>query len=146
MFCYNWATTDYAKLYPPKMLYLPISRSWIVSLLAQRVYLVCALSALALLGIVIGTLMAVAAAGGDSFAVSPLVARALRVLLWPCVVGTAALTIAMWYFWFSFDDSDWLKKSLWFVLLYLVIVIGPVLYYFFVYRSGRALDRAHSEA
>ena len=134
------------KLYPPKMLYLPISRSWIVSPRAQQVYLACALSNLALLAFLVGTPMAVAAGGGVWFSVSPLVAFVIRVLLWPCLVGTALLRIAMWYFWFTFDDSASLKKGIWFVPLYLVIAIGPVLYYFFVYRSGRALDRSHPDA
>ncbi len=122
------------------MLYLPISRSWIVSPRSQQVYFVCALLSLAMLAMIIGTLMAIATAGGNSFAVSPPVALVLRLLLWPCVMGTAVLSIAMWYFWFSFDDSSWLKKAFWFVLLYLVIVIGPILYYFFVYRSSRVLE------
>jgi len=126
------------------MLYLPISRRWIVSPRAQQVYFVCALSTLAILAVIVGTVMAIAVSGGNPYAVSPLAALVLRVVLWPCVLGTATLSIAMWYFWFSFDDSGWVRKSVWFVLLYLVIVIGPALYYFFVYRASQALERSRA--
>ena len=122
------------------MLYLPISRNWMLSSFAQRVYFACALLSLAMSGIVIATLTALAISGGDSFDVAPPVALVLRLVLWPCVMGTAVLSIAMWYFWFSFDDSGWLKKTLWFVLLYLIIAVGPILYYFFVYRRSGMLE------
>jgi len=42
----------------------------------------------------------------------------------------------MWYFWFGFDNSGWLKKAIWFLSLYFLLPIGPALYYFFVYRPN----------
>jgi len=57
----------------------------------------------------------------------------VRLLLWPGLIGTALLSIAMWYFWVGFDDSGWLKKAIWFIPLYFLLAFGPALYYFFVY-------------
>jgi len=33
--------------------------------------------------------------------------------LWLCIIGTATLWVAMWYFWFTFDRSQWWKRALW---------------------------------
>lgn len=120
------------------MLYLPIKETWIVSRSARRVYLVCALAALSFFG----TLLASAAALRTSRAVTPeafaAAAFIIRLFLWPGIAGTALLSIAMWYFWFDFDDSGWLKKALWSLPLYLLLPIGPALYYFLVYcRSAK---------
>jgi len=95
-----------------------------------------------LLAIVFGTNLALSVSGLRSSAIPLGTALLLRALLWPCMRGCAVLTIAMWYFWFSFDDSVWLKKAAWFVLLYMFIMIGPVLCYLFVYRRSPILEKA----
>jgi len=118
------------------MLYLPIKKTWIVSLVARKVYFVCALAACSLFGVLFAARMAMRTAGFSSLERSPDAALLVRILLWPGVLGTALLCVAMWYFWFSFDDSGWLKKALWFVPLYLFLPLGPALYYFFVYRRN----------
>ena len=118
------------------MLYLPINRTWIVSRTARRLYLVCALAAFALLGVIFAVRYALALSGVPSLAASPNAALVARVILWPAILGTALLTIAMWYFWFSFDNSGWLRKALWFLPLYFLLGVGPALYYFFVYRRN----------
>jgi len=79
-----------------------------------------------------GTRVAMSVAGAGSL--SRGTAVVLRVLLYPEILGTAVLWVAMWYFWFSFDSSHFLKKAAWFLLL---IIMGPLslpFYYFFVYR------------
>jgi len=116
------------------MLYLPITKNWIVSQVAQRVYFVCAVLALALFGAILATRAAMAADSAPSLVVSPAAAFLIRVLLFPSVLGTAVLSIAMWYFWLNFDQSSSLKKMLWLLPLYLFLGVGPALYYFFVYR------------
>ena len=116
------------------MLYLPITKNWIVSTLARRVYLVCAVLSLLLMGTIIGTQAAILASDPFSISTSAATVYLLRVVLFPAMVGTAVLSIAMWYFWFNFDKSRWLRKTLWFLPLYLLLGIGPALYYFLVYR------------
>jgi hypothetical protein len=118
------------------MLYLPITKGWIISRTARRVYFVCALAAFSLFGVLVASHAALNASGVRSFASFPAAALLLRVLLLPGIAGTAMLSIAMWYFWFGFDNSGWLKKAIWFVPLFLFIPIGPAFYYFFVYRRN----------
>jgi hypothetical protein len=62
-----------------------------------------------------------------------------RLLLFPAMLGTSVLTIAMWYFWFGFDRSSWVKKALWCLPLFLFVPIGPTLYCFFVYLRNKSL-------
>lgn len=63
----------------------------------------------------------------------PLALSIARAVLLPGVLGTATLSIAMWYFWFNFDKSSWVRKAFWALPLYFLLPIGPALYYFFVY-------------
>jgi hypothetical protein len=118
------------------MLYLPITKSWIISRTARRVYFACALAAFSLFGVLIAGHAALDATGVRSFASFPAATLILRVVLLPGIAGTAVLSIAMWYFWFGFDNSGWLKKTIWFVPLYIFLAIGPAFYYFFVYRRN----------
>jgi hypothetical protein len=77
--------------------------------------------------------------GVRSLSAFPLVLSVIRALLMPGILGSATLAIAMWYFWFGFDSSSWGKKAFWFLPLYFLLPIGPVLYFFFVYlRQTRA--------
>jgi hypothetical protein len=118
------------------MLYLPIKKAWIVSRVARRLYLICAVLAMSLFGGVIASRMALTASGVASFSASQAAVLLIRILLWPGIVATALLSIAMWYFWFGFDNSGWIRKTAWFLPLYLLLGIGPALYYFFVYRRN----------
>lgn len=106
------------------MLYLPINRSWIVSRWAQRVYFGCAIANLYLLAVLAGTQTAMVESGVASLAASPSAALLVKGLLWPGIIGTALLSIAMWYFWFTFDQSHWMKKALWFVVLFMGNCVG----------------------
>ena len=117
------------------MLYLPITKAWIVSPLARRMYLVCALLAVALFGTLVAVSAAMGASGVRSLAGAPAAGLIVKVLVLPEVFGTAALSVAMWCFWFSFDRSSWVKKAVWFPPLYFLPTMGPALYYFFVYRD-----------
>jgi hypothetical protein len=96
--------------------------------------MVCALLSLALTGTIVGTRAALVASYPSSLSTSPLAAALLRTILFPAAIGTATLSIAMWYFWINFDRSSWLRKTVWFLPLYLLFGIGPALYYFLVYR------------
>jgi hypothetical protein len=114
------------------MLYLPIHRSWLFSLTAQRIYFVSALLTSALTATLMGVHMAMRAAG--TTALTRDAASVIRMLLYPEVVGTAVLWAAMWYFWFGFDRSDYFRRAIWFFLLFFLAPFGPLLYYFVVYR------------
>jgi len=121
------------------MLYLPITRDWIVSWRAQRVYLCGAIANLYLFAVLVGTFSAMAASR-MGFLADPSAGLLARILLWPGVVGAGILAIAMWYFWYSFDRSCWTKKACWFAVLILGLALGPVIYYFFAYRGNQALE------
>ena len=69
-----------------------------------------------------------------SATLSPDAALVLRILLYPEIVGTALLWVAMLYFWFGFDHSHFLKKALWFLGLMFVSPLATPFYYFLVYR------------
>jgi hypothetical protein len=120
------------------MLYLPITKAWIVSPLARRIYLVCALLAVALFGTLVAVSAAMVASGVRSLASAPAAVSIVKVLILPEVIGTAALSVAMWYFWFTFDRTSWVRKACWFPPLYFLPTMGPALYYFFVYRRSTA--------
>ena len=115
------------------MLYLPITKSWIISRTARAIYFVCALLAATLFGALFATLSAMAFAGVHSLGSFPTAATMIRAILLPGICGAALLCVAMWYFWFTFDRSSWRKKALWFFPLYFVLALGPALYFFFVY-------------
>lgn len=70
----------------------------------------------------------------------PTAAFLVKALLLPGILGTAVLAVAMWYFWYSVDQSNWVKKLLWFLILFLGLMLGPLVYYLFAYRRHPALD------
>ena len=120
------------------MLHLYVSESWILSPLARRVYLVCAILALTLFVIFIAGRMTVNPSGSAPGNAVPM-AFFVRLIVLAGILGTAILSVAMWYFWFGFDRSSWIKKALWLPMLYLFFAIGPALYYFFVYRKNESV-------
>ncbi len=125
----GWRANGGAVLSCAAMLILPISRSWMVSQTARRVYLVCAILTIAL--IVTWVALNLMLQG-----LLPMKAMiVLEVVLIPEVFGTALLWVAMFYFWFGFDPSPWLVRAIWIVLLYCLAPFSPALYYFFVYRK-----------
>ena len=124
------------------VLYLAITRNWMVSRGAQRLYFVCALANLWLFAVLAGTAIAMSTSDVESIAEFPPTALLVRSLLWPGILGTAVLAIAMWYFWYSIDQSGWTKEALWLLVLFLGFMLGPLLYYFFAYRRHPALDGA----
>ena len=114
------------------MLYLPITRSWIVSPTARRVYLVSAIfAAFFLPARLIVFMMARVLDPQDS---GVLMLTLGRLFLVPCVFGSAMLWVAMWYHWFSFYQAGWVKKSAWFAAMFFLTPLGATFYYFFAYR------------
>src|SRR5260370_28343944 len=116
------------------MLYLPITRRWLFSMSARRIYLASALLALAYLATLVGVDAAMTASGIS--VLTPPAASLVRTLLYPEILGTALLWIAMWYFWLGFDRSNHLKRAIWFFVLFLFAPFGSALYSFVVYRGS----------
>src|SRR3954471_20473944 len=114
------------------MLYLPITRSWLLSNWAQRVYVGCSVLTLALMATLIGIHLAFSAAGAS--ALNWQARSVARFLLFPEILGSALLWIAMWYFWLGFDQSHYFYKAVSFLLLFFFPPLGTIFYYFLVYR------------
>jgi hypothetical protein len=122
----------------PAVLYLPIRRSWLFSIAAQRTYFMCAVLSVAFVATKVGVRVAMTA-----FRISALDPRSaflVRGLLYPEILGTALLWIAMLYFWFGFDKSHYIQKAFWFVCLAVLAPFGPITYYFAVYRRSAARE------
>jgi hypothetical protein len=113
------------------MLFLPINRNWVLSQAAQYVYLGAAVLSLALLATLIGIDMAISAAGMALTAEARLL---VKLILFPEILGAGLLWVAMWYFWFGFDRSHYLLKTISFVLLFFFGPLGTSIYYFAGYR------------
>ena len=111
-----------------------------VSRRAQRLYFSCALANLYLFAVLVGTASAMAESEVAFLGDFPATAFLVKALLWPGILGTAVLAVAMWYFWYSVDQSTWIKKLVWFLVLVLGFMLGPLFYYFFAYRRHPALD------
>jgi hypothetical protein len=124
------------------MMYVLISRNWLFSRTAQRVYLIAAILDLALLATRMGIAGAMTAAG--VFTLPPVTNVVVRILLIPEVVGTAVLTVGMTYCWLGLGGS-YKKKLLWIVLIQLFLVTMPV-YYVAFYRPLASRERARSSA
>lgn len=112
------------------MMYVRISRGWLFSRTAQRVYLLCASLDIALLATRIGIGAAVIAAGVSSL--SPTAVLLVKAFLLPEIFGSAVLFVGMSYCWLGFKGS-YAKKGLWIVFVKLCLITAPV-YYFIVYR------------
>jgi len=121
------------------MMILPISRNWLVSRTARRVYLICSVLTLALIGTLAGTRAAQVVAKSQTLPSAT--AAILRLVLIPEVIGASLLWVAMLYFWFNFDQSSWVHRALWFPFIFCFLPIGLVLYQFFVYRKWTRNDR-----
>jgi hypothetical protein len=76
--------------------------------------------------------MAIPAAGAT--ALNSQARSLVRFLLFPEILGSAVLCIAMWYYWFGFDRGHYIKKAMSFILLFFFPPIGTLLYYFLTYR------------
>jgi hypothetical protein len=101
------------------MMYVRISRNWLYSPRAQRVYLLCAILDLALLATRIGIAAAMAAAGVSRLsATSVLLVNAFLFLE---VLGSSVLFVGMSYCWLGFGGS-YTKKGLWILLVKLCLI------------------------
>jgi hypothetical protein len=125
---------------------LTVSDSWLVSATAKKVYVAAAALTVFFFGLLFTITFASLLAGG-SLAQAPLVASALKTLLFVCILGTALLWIAMWYFWYRFHPSEKMSKALWAGLLLISGPIGALAYFLAVYlRSPEVRSNAKAQA
>jgi len=112
------------------MMYFSVSRAWLFSRTAQRIYLLCAILDLALLG----TQIAIRAAMRVSGVVTiPNGTRmVLSLLIVPEMIGTAVLVVGMTYCWLAIGGSCG-RKLVWIFYIPWFVITMPV-YYFAVYR------------
>jgi len=113
-----------------------ISKEWIVSLSARRVYRVSAALSIALF---FGW-WAILFVGGIPPAIAPLV----KLLLFAGVLGAAITLVGMEFFLFRFDDSHPLKQVVWFLLM-LLPLLGAPLYCLLVYSRSNVLKSTYAE-
>ena len=109
------------------MKYEYISREWIVSVTARRVYRLAAVLSVGLLP-VLSVLLSQPGLADLSRAIA-------RPLLFTAVLAMALTLIGMEYFLFRFDDSHPLKQIFWFCVM-LFLPIGPAVYCFVVYSNS----------
>jgi hypothetical protein len=112
------------------MMYVRISRNWLFSRTAQRVYLLCAVLNLALLATQIGIGVAIVSAGVSTL--SPTAVLLVKAFLFPEIVGSAVLFVGMSYCWLGFKGS-YAKKGFWIVFVKFCSITA-LAYYFAVYR------------
>ena len=118
---------------------LRINRSWMLSRLAQRVYLIAACLSLLLLQYIVAVFVAMAHFGEDTVFRAGGLQVLSRLVVPPGVLGSAILWIAMWYFWFNFDESSSNERVVWFLLLLLGLPV-TLIYYAAVYRRSQRLE------
>jgi len=107
-----------------------LSRSWLVSLNARKVYRFTAISSQLL--IVLPLLIAVLS---DDVLARPLIKQLLELALLVAVFSTATTLVAMEYYFFTLDNSGGWSKTFWF-LIALFPPIGTALYCFLVYSRS----------
>jgi len=110
-----------------------LSKEWMLSGWARRIYLVAASLSLALFFMAI----VLRFAGEIPEAARP----ALRLLVFLSVLGAATIMVGMEYFLFGFDNSSPYKKIFWFCVM-LLPPVGAPLYCFFVYLRSHAFKTA----
>jgi hypothetical protein len=121
------------------MLYLPITRRWIVSCTVRRIYFVCALAALSLLGTIFASLMALGISAAGSFAASRSIVAADVCALMAGDYGHSFAMHRNGVLLAQFRQLSLATKTVWFFFLYLRIPVGPAFYYFFVYGCSQAV-------
>ncbi len=113
-----------------------ITKEWIISLKARRIYLAAATASVGLFVLVIGAEVN----GGVSSSFAPI----FNVLLLTGVTGAAVTFVSMEYYLFTFDQSSTLRKAFWFFVMWLPLV-GSALYCFRVYSRDPAFKQLRQE-
>ncbi len=122
-----------------------VSDSWLISPTAKKMYVAGAVLTIIFLGLLTTIVFATALAGG-TLAESPVLASALKTLLFMSILGAALLWMGMWYFWYRFHKGSDMNKALWAALILVSGPIGALLYFLIVYlRSPEIRSSAKAQ-
>ena len=117
----------------------PVPLRWIVSPGARRFYLFCAITDWVLFTMFVGAQAAPAVSSNTSVESFLTVLSAYQIVGWLGGLCVVLLTLGMWCFWFAFDRLPFPRRLIWFLPLFFLFLVGPVIYYFVVYRPQSAL-------
>lgn len=118
-----------------------LPQKWLVSRVAQRVYLVAAWFLGTCLLFITGEVIWIAVAGGGVLSARISDAIFLALLI-PGVLGMSVLNVAMWYFWLRCHSDETYSKGLWLLVLWWLSPIGALFYFLFFYRKHPLLQSA----
>lgn len=117
-----------------------ITRSWLVSLTARKIYRATAVASLSV--VIFPTLYRTL--GEQALAIA-WVDQVLRLGLLIAVLSTATTLVAMEYYFFAFDNSGAWVKTFWFLIAWLP-PFGTALYCFLVYSRSDYFRGIQAEA
>ena len=117
------------------MMNLPITKEWIISPFARRLYTLTALFSLAFSVFLIAMKAIGQQAASDITKSAPLF-LILRTVTFVGVLATAITWVSMLYFWFEFDKSGTAKKAVWLVVLMIAAPACPF-YCLTTYRRSK---------
>ena len=117
----------------------PVPRSWILSPGARRFYLLCAVVELILFLIFVVAQATPAVSSNRSADSFLLFLSGYQIVRWLEGLCVVLLTLGMWCFWLAFDSLPFTRRLIWFLPLFFLFLVGPVIYYFVVYRPQSAL-------
>jgi hypothetical protein len=106
---------------------------------ARRFYLFCAIADLVLFTMFVVAQAAPAVSSNTSAESLLTVLSAYQIVGWLGGLCVVLLTLAMWCFWIAFDRLPFPRRIIWFLPLFLLFLVGPVIYYFVIYRPQSAL-------
>lgn len=116
-----------------------LTDTWLISATAKRIYIASALLTVFFLGVLLAISFGSFAAGG-SLRQSPTAVLLLKLMLFPGILGTAVLWVAMWYYLLLFHPPDSTAKPLWAAALWLLGPVGSLLYFAFHYLRSPLLQ------
>jgi hypothetical protein len=111
-----------------------LPQRWLVSPVAQRVYLGAASCLGTFLLFLVGDVVWIAAARGGVQS-ARIADTIFMVLLVPGILGTSVLNVAMWYFWLRCHSNETHSKGFWLLVLWWLSPIGALFYFAFFYRK-----------
>jgi hypothetical protein len=125
------------------MFYRPyISRDWISSIIARRVYLGAALTAVGYFGCRLAVAVGLHASNATWADLPAVVATFLHALLLLGVIGAGTIWFAMLYYWSAYDPTSAVARTFSIVALLLFGPFAAVIYHFAVYRPRTAVKSA----
>lgn len=111
--------------------HLYVSKEWIVSFTARRVYRIASIFSVGFIAVILTFVFA-----EDALHESPILALLFRPALFTCLTGAVLTSAAMEYFYFGYDDLSRWNRVFWFFVLCL-FPVGAPLYCYKVYSRSK---------